>query len=198
MWVIHLTKRFKSPPMRNRIKFIFVAFLLIIGHLNVHSQKIEAAYSEWDDQFDEWKIHVNEEIYVIAIKQYGNNTFSRWNLTYENEDEFTRGYMQLKWAEDFNYFDFFLGQEQLSITTIYRNDPTVWKISHGDQTLVIQQKNQFEWSKRSRRDFEWVMYEVNNGFIHDWYIDDSSTDEISFEMRVAATLIIIEKMAFIR
>lgn len=178
--------------------FLYIFLLLFIT--NCHSafcQKIEAAYSEWDYQFDEWKFHVNEDIYVLAIKQYGANTYNKWDLSYENEDLFLRGYMQSKWAEDFNYFDFFLGDEQLQITTIYRDDPSVWKIQHGDQTLVIQFKNQFEWGKRHQRDFDWIMYEVVKGQIHDWYIDDYSQDEISFEMRVAATLIVIETMAFI-
>ncbi len=76
-------------------------------------QKIEAAYSEWDNQFDEWKIHVNEDVYILAIKQYGANTYNRWNLSYENGEEFTRGYIQNKRAQDFNYFDFFLGDEEL-------------------------------------------------------------------------------------
>ncbi len=86
----------------------------------------------------------------------------------------------------------------LSITTIYRDDPTVWKIQHDEKTLIIQNKIPFVWEKRHTRDFEWIMYAVNEGYIQDWYIDDDSQDEITFEMRVAATLIVLETMAFIR
>jgi len=180
------------------MKFLLIFFFLA-GSLSFGvSQKIEAAYSEWDNQLDEWKIHVNEDVYVLAIKQFGSNPFGRWNLTYENDEEYTRGYVQMKWAENFNFIDFYLGNEQLSISTIYRNDPTVWKIMHEDKTLIIERKNQFEWGKRSTRDFEWIMYEVNEGQVQDWYIDDYSQDELTFEMRVAATLVIIESMAFIR
>jgi hypothetical protein len=178
-----------------KILYIFFLSFVFLGQ-SVTCQKIEAAYSVWDNQFDEWNIHVNEELYVHAIRQFGANTYSRWNLVYEDDEGLHRGFMQSKRAEDFNYFDFYIGNEQLMITTVYANNPTIWKIQHYDKTLIIQNRGPFEWSKRSSREFEWNMYQVNEGFIHDWYIDDNSQDEITFEMRVAATLIVLETVAF--
>ena len=179
-------------------KFIVMLFFAVSSIQNGFSQTIEAAYSEWDNHLDEWKIHVNEDLYVEAIRQSGTNPYGRWNLIYEQEDRLDRGYIQMKWAADFNYFDFFLGGEQLSISTIYRNDPTVWKIQHGEQTLIIENKNVFEWGKRSSRNFDWVMYQVDEREVQNWYIDDNSQDELTFEMRVAATLIVIETFAFLQ
>ncbi len=177
-------------------RFFLFTIMYTTLHFIGHAQKIEAAYSEWDNQLDEWKIHVNEEEYVLAIKQFGTNPYNRWNLTYEGEES-TWGHMQTKWSADFNYIEFFLGNEQINITTVYPNDPTVWRITHGETSMVIQRQTPFEWRIRNKKDFDWIMYEVEEGVLHDWYIDDYSGDDITFEMRVAAVLIVLESMLYI-
>lgn len=164
-----------------------------------NGQVLEAAYSEWDNQFDEYKVHINEEEYVDALRQFGANPYRRWNFRFENlEGDFFTGFMQVKRVGDINYWDFNFDNEFLSIQTIYRNDIFTWKIVHNQKSFTIRAEDHFGqvWEDRNERKFEWSMYQTEEGDIRSWYIDDNSEEELSFPMRLAAAMIIIEINAF--
>ncbi len=180
--------------------YLFLFFLFGWSSIStLEAQVIEAAYSEWDDQFEEYKIHINEEEYVEAIRQFGSNPYRRWNLRFENLDGgYYSGYMQLKREGDINYWDFNFDNEFLSIETIYRNDVFTWRIRQGELSFTFSAQDRFGyvWEDRFMKEFDWLMYQVEEGDIRDWYIDDDSDDALSFPMRIAAVLIILEINAF--
>lgn len=165
----------------------------------LQGQKLEAAYCEWDDQFDEWKLAINEDEYVMAVRQFGRNPFRRWNLEYIGlDDQEIRGFMQLKREGDINYWDFYFGDERITLTTIYRGDVFLWKITDGEQSFSFSASNQFgtKWVDRFEKGIDWTMYQVEEGDIRDWYIDESSGSNLTFPIRIAASLIIVEIMTF--
>ncbi len=183
------------------IRQLCVIFILAsaFGQSSIQAQILEAAYCEWDDQFDEWKLAINEDEYVFAVRQFGQNPYRRWNLEFVdlNEGE-VRGFMQLKRDGDINYWDFFFGDEQISISTIYRGDIFLWKISDGEKSFSFSASDQFgtEWIDRYEKDIDWTMYQVQEGDVRDWYIDEATGSNLSFAFRIAASLLIIELMAF--
>ena len=177
---------------------ILIVFICAGSIVPIHSQVLEAAYCEWDDQFDEWKLHVNEDEYVMAVRQFGANEYRRWSLKFENvEGEYFTGFMQLKRAGDINYWDFEFDNEHLSISTIYRNDIFVWKVQHDEQSFSFVAKDRFgyEWEDRYEKNFDWKMYQVQEGDLRNWYIDDLSEEELNLPMRLAAAMVIIELSA---
>ena len=181
------------------LPLVLIAFLTVGFSIDLKAQVLEAVYSEWDDQFEEFKLHINEEEYVEAIRQFGRNPYRRWNFKFENLDgDYFTGFMQLKREGDVNYWDFHFDNELLIIETIYRNDIFTWRITHGDKSFTFTAKDRFgfAWEDRFVKEFDWTMYQVEEGDIRDWYIDDYSVEYLSFPMRIAASMIIIEMSAF--
>jgi len=177
-----------------RVVILFTCCYIMTPTL-LFSQTLEAAYSAMDFQFDEFRVHINQEEYVEAIKQFGSNPYRRWNFRFENLDgEYYSGYMQQKWEGDVNYWDLQFDNEWLSITTVYSNDVFTWKITHDDRYFIIQAKDRFgtEWEDRAEKDFDWTMYQVEEGELRDWYIDENAEGNLSFPMRLAAIMIVLE------
>ena len=149
---------------------LFVFAVLTMSSIGTcQAQVLEAAYCEWEDLFDEWKIHVNADEFVFANRQRGLNQLRRWSLTYEDSEGNERsGFMQLKWENNLNYWDFFFDNERLSIEKVYRDDIFTWKILHDDNVFTITAKNRFgfEWEDRFARNFDWEMYQVDIGNLH--------------------------------
>lgn len=187
-------------PFFRSLRLLFVALLLVIsGGYQANAQIIEAAYCEWDDQFDEWKLAINAEEYVFAVRQFGQNPYRRWNLEYIGlDDTEIRGFMQLKREGDVNYWDLYFGEEQISITTIYRGDIFLWKVDNGEQTFSFAAADQFgtSWSDRYEKNIDWTMYQVEQGDVRDWYIDEEAGSQLTFPLRIAASMIIVEMMTF--
>lgn len=178
---------------------ILITFLLMIVYLTSHSQVLEAAYSEWDDQFDEWKLHINAEEFVLSKRQFGRNTFRRWNVEYETlEGELFTGYMQLNRAEDLNYWELRFNNELIIVTTIHRDDYFLWRVKQGDKSFDFQADDRFgfSWKDRFEKNFDWSMYQVEEGDFRDWYIDDTSEGLITFPMRIAAAMVILDLSSF--
>ena len=80
-----------------RLFCVICVLTATVNQSRVQAQILEAAYCEWDDQFDEWKLAINEDEYVFAVRQFGQNPYRRWNLEFVNlNEEEVRGFMQLK------------------------------------------------------------------------------------------------------
>ena len=172
-----------------------MAILPFIGD----AQTFEAAYSAWDDQFEEFKIHINEDEFVEAIRQFGRNPFRRWNFRFENlEGDFYTGYMQLKREGDINYWDLVFDNEHLYITTIYANDVFTWKVVHDDKQFTFTAEDRFglAWEDRFVKEFDWNMYQEQEGELASWYIDDTSEENMTMPMRLAAIMVVLELSAF--
>lgn len=175
----------------------FITLIPFVPELQ--AQVIEAAYCEWDDQFDEWKLAVNEDEYVFAVRQFGRNPYRRWNLEYIGlDDQEIRGFMQLKREGDVNYWDFHFGDEKINLTTIYRGDIFLWKATDGENTFSFTASDQFgtKWIDRYEKKIDWTMYQVEEGDVRDWYIDESPDNNLTFALRIAASLVIVEMMVF--
>lgn len=176
----------------------YLSICLLVG-IQLNAQVLESAFSEFDDVLDEWKIHINQEEYVEAIRQFGRNPYNRWNISFEDrEGQIHRGHLQRKWDNDVNQWDFVFDNEHLSLSTIYRNDIFTWTVKHDNKTFTFTAKDRFgyEWEDRFHKSFEWKMFQVDEGLVQEWYIDDTSTDELSYSMRIASALLIIELSCF--
>lgn len=173
----------------------FIVFLILSCYSFLPAQTLEAAYSEWDDQFDEWRLHLNAEEFVLARRQFGQNSYRRWNIEYETPDEelFT-GFIQLNRADDINYWELKFNNELIIVTTIHRDDIFLWRVKYNDITFDFQAEDRFgfSWKDRYEKEFDWNMFMPVEGDFRDWYIDDNAGDALTLPMRIAAAMVVID------
>lgn len=178
------------------VRKLWLLCLLLIVFLQFSTaQHIVAAFSSFENQFDEWELYFNETDYMILTRQFGKNEARRWQFRYADSTEVeTYGFVQLKWIDDLNYWDISFGNEHLHMRTVYGNQYHSYRIVHGDKSLVIEAQDNFNfrWKDRYYKDFDWEMYRVYEDDINSWYIDDSSTNELTFPMRIAAIVLVLE------
>lgn len=178
-------------------KYIIILIVLCFGN-TLSAQIINSAFSVFDTQLDEWKIHIDEESYVEARRLMGSNKYHKWDLSYDNEEgETLSGHIELKWPEDYSYWDVFWNNERVSIEMIYFNDFGAWRIRHNDKTFTIRATSNLmnEWKSRFGNTYN--MYQVDEFDLRDWYIDDETEDELTFPMRIAIAALIIELKCFV-
>jgi len=180
------------------MKSLYLSICLLLC-IQLKGQVLESAFSEFDNVLDEWKIHINQDEFVEAIRQFGVNPYRRWNIRFEDvEGNIHHASLQRKWDNNPNQWDFTFDNEHLSLNTIYRNDLFTWIVKHDDKNFTFTAKDRFgyEWEDRFQKGYNWEMYQVEKGLVQDWYIDDTATDELSFPMRIASALLIIEITCF--
>lgn len=180
------------------MKRIVLLLILLSWIPAAYGQVLNSAFSVFDTQLDEWKIHINEESYIDARRQMGSNPYNRWEFSFDTEDgETLSGHMELKWPENFSYWDVFWDNERVSIEMIYFNDFQAWRIRHNDRTFTIRATSNLmnEWQGRFGKNY--TMYQVDEFDLRDWYIDDETEEELTLPMRIAIAALVIELRCFV-
>lgn len=180
------------------MKIQYILLLVVCFTAQLHAQTLNSAFSIFDSQLDEWKIHIDEELYIEARRQMGSNPYHKWELSYDNEEgETLSGHLELKWPDNFSYWDGFWNNERISIEMIHFNDLSSWRIRHNDKTFTIRATTNMMNEWQSRFGDKYRMYQVDEFDLRDWYIDDETEEELTFPMRIAIATLLIELKCFV-
>jgi len=171
------------------IRLLGLALFLYITS-PVFSQDIIGIGTKWNDSFREWEVHT--------------------------PDEYRTGTLELRWTirEDWEQWDFRLGDTTAQIRQKWKDDPNLWEIKcrgvvvtarttwNNDfrQWRLSDDKHQLTWLSRygnSRE--EWILREDDHGTFdlhtywegdpREWVVDDALDEDVSYAMRIALIFI---------
>lgn len=173
----------------------YLVSLLTLLHLSltISSQNLYSINSEWDDEVKEWKLVCNEgelEGYVRMVWRLKND-ITEWKYIVGEKN----GFIKQKWENNPNTWELRSADGVINISTVYLNDFSSFRIKDGDHSITIENvsrtRDPIEWEIRDKDYGEFSWFNEFEFDIRDWIINDGLSEEISFEMKLAAVFMTI-------
>lgn len=175
------------------MKVIVVCLFLILYQTSVSSQNLYSISTAWDDNFKQWVILADEgEVEgAIDMKWRLKNDISEWSYRIENK----RGSLIQKWDNNLNVWELRSMESIITISTVWSGDFSSWRISNGDHFIKVERENYLndpaEWTISDEKNGKFFWYNEYRNDLRDWVIIDELSEEVTFDMKLAAVFIAI-------
>lgn len=172
----------------------YLIFSIILAHFSeLSAQNLYALHSVWDDDVKQWEIQCEEGDTGGEVEMAWRlrNDFTEWNYRLEGK----RGTIKQKWDNNPNKWELRSGDVIVSISTIWTNDFSSFRIEDGNSSIKIERTNflndPIEWSIVNEDNGRFTWYNEFEFDLRDWIIIDELPQEYSLELRFAAVFITV-------
>jgi hypothetical protein len=180
-------------------KQLLFAFFLSFSTANF-AQTWTDARSRWSDSFAEWilfsttdstdsKVPLPEETGRLTLRFPNKNDWTEWN--FEGAD--WRGSIRQTWPDNPNVWTLRANGASISMRTKWNGELREWVLTDDRHTLNLKIRFQSadEWLVDDWKFGRFYMYTLYENDPRDWAIEDNLTSEISPEMRLALTFLVL-------